>query len=441
MKDKRTPPSVGLRYTGWKAYQIILGFYGAYVVLVLAGRILIRYPGISVTTLLTALLYLSSICIGAYVGGKLKPARIMTVRARSLDRVMKYLGLATLLPVAYTGWSFLRYYGSLEYILSFANAVRYQQIGQETGIVPFYTGYASSLIYGLFALCLARIGSEGGKWYKAAALYFFFLIFLSDVWTFGRIGTLYAIFCITGFFTVFRIKRLITAKNILLLAVMFLVLSTPRLIRTAEGDFGINVGGWLADYSEPYLKYPVPRITKQALDAYINYISGIYALDDYIYANPGGEHTLGFRTLTPVFRVYNRLVGIGYVSTIDRGAGNPMVGLYGFNVYTFIRDLYGDFGILGVAIVPCLIGLFFGALFNCRGVGYDALKIYSMGWLLYTPIYNAFSFGGFLISFVFLLALNRAFRNRAPASPATRPAVPQSPAVALSLPAGGRSNG
>jgi hypothetical protein len=347
------------------------------------------------------------------------------------------------LYVAYRTWALFNRYGSLEYILYNANVVRYQEIGKETGLVAFYAGYGSSLIYGLFALCLARIGSGGGKWYKAAALYFFLLIFLNDLGTFGRNGILYAVFCIMGFFAVFRIRRLITARNILLLAVLFLVLSTPRLIRTAGGDFSVNVDAWLADYSEPYLRYPVPRITKQAVDAYINYISGIYALDDYIYATPGGEHTLGFRTLTPVFRFYNRLVGIEYVSTIDYGARNLEFGDIhsGFNVYTFIRDLYGDFGIWGVAIVPCLIGLFFGALFNCRGVGYDALKIYSMGWLLYTPVCNIFSFGGFLISFVFLLVLNLAFRNRAPAGPATRPAIPKSPAVALSLPAGGRSNG
>ena len=336
-------------------------------------------------------------------------------------------------------------FGSLEYILYNAYVVRYQQIGKETetGLVSVYLNYPSSLIYGLFALCLARIGSGGGKWYKAAALYFFLLIFLNNLATFGRNGILYAIFCIMGFFAVFRTKGLITAKNILLLTVLFVVLTTPRLIRTAGGDFSVNVDAWLSDYSEPYLRYPVPRITKQALDAYIDYSGGIYALDDYIYSHPGGEDTLGFRTLTPVFRFYNRLVGIGYVSTIDPGSWNlPFGGIYPeFNVYTFIRDLYGDFGILGVAIVPCLIGLFFGALFNCRGVGYDALKIYSMGWLLYTPVCNIFSFGGFLISFVFLLALNRAFRNRAPASPATRPAIPQSPAVALSLPAGRRCDG
>ena len=445
MKDKRTPPSVGFSYTGWKAHQIIVGFYGAYVVLVLAGRILIRYPGISVTTLLTALLYLSSICIGAYVGGKLKPARIKTVRARSLDRVMMYTGLAMAPFAAYGMWALFNRFGSLEYILYNAYVVRYQQIGKETetGLVSVYLNYPSSLIYGLFALCLARIGSGGGKWYKAAALYFFLLIFLNNLATFGRNGILYAIFCIMGFFAVFRTKGLITAKNILLLTVLFVVLTTPRLIRTAGGDFSVNVDAWLSDYSEPYLRYPVPRITKQALDAYIDYSGGIYALDDYIYSHPGGEDTLGFRTLTPVFRFYNRLVGIGYVSTIDPGSWNlPFGGIYPeFNVYTFIRDLYGDFGILGVAIVPCLIGLFFGALFNCRGVGYDALKIYSMGWLLYTPVCNIFSFGGFLISFVFLLALNRAFRNRAPASPATRPAIPQSPAVALSLPAGRRCDG
>ncbi len=64
-----------------------------------------------------------------------------------------------------------------------------------------------------------------------------------------------------------------------------------------------------------------------------------------------------------------------------------------------------DFGIIGIIILPFVFGTIVSYLFKYHGIYADALKIILLAWLFYTPIYNAFSFGGFLIAFVFTATL------------------------------------
>ncbi len=81
--------------------------------------------------------------------------------------------------------------------------------------------------------------------------------------------------------------------------------------------------------------------------------SPIAALDQFL-ADFQGDYTLGEKTLFPFFKWLHRLHLIG----------QPSISVYGefvyvpfpANVYTYLRAIYEDFGILGVAIVPYLLG-------------------------------------------------------------------------------------
>lgn len=98
-------------------------------------------------------------------------------------------------------------------------------------------------------------------------------------------------------------------------------------------------------------------------------------------------YTYGFRTFTPLVRLINRFMGMGYVSTIDEFVFVP----FGFNVYTIVRDFFQDFGSVGISIVSFIAGVMLGICFRWRGVLHDALKILLLAWLCFSPIYNIFS--------------------------------------------------
>ena len=76
-----------------------------------------------------------------------------------------------------------------------------------------------------------------------------------------------------------------------------------------------------------------------------------------------------------------------------------------FNIYTVIHDWIADFGLLGLAIGPLLLNAIFSMLSKGSGLVSDAIKAFTAACIFYSPIYYIFSFGGFLISLLFLIML------------------------------------
>ena len=64
-----------------------------------------------------------------------------------------------------------------------------------------------------------------------------------------------------------------------------------------------------------------------------------------------------------------------------------------------------DFGEIGLVLLPIFFGSCIGFFFKYRGVYADALKLVFVAWIFYNPIYNLFSFGGFMLAYIFLAFL------------------------------------
>ena len=103
--------------------------------------------------------------------------------------------------------------------------------------------------------------------------------------------------------------------------------------------------------------------------------------------------------------LFNRFFSEGEVSHRLVIIGDLVYVPFDTNIFTIIGEIYMDFGIIGIIILPFVFGSIVGFLFKYHGIYADALKMILFAWLFYTPIYNAFSFGGFLISFVFTAIL------------------------------------
>lgn len=380
------------------AYRIVVAFYTVFVIIALAGNILIPYPIIGMVTWSLIIIYIFSMMMGAYLGKGIKLPYIKGIL--SPRSIIIFCVVAVTFAVVYS-WSLLiKRYGTISYIFINAYSIRVSNIGGAgEEFIPAYISYLQSLIYAAFSLTLAYVGEIKSANMRMLAVYLFVLIFLTDLQLFGRIGMIYSIFCLGGYFLIFRPKHLLTPKNIVIFLLLFFLMLSPRLIR--RGGEGLPFFSGETNDRFSFLKYNVPSAFNELIYSYSNYFSSLYALDDYI-ENDNQPHSLGWRTFTPIFRVYNRLSGdrYRYVSTIDEPASKLPFPEY--NIYTVIRDFYGDFGLVGITILPFLIGIYYGILFNFKGIFFNAQKIYFLGWLFYTPIYNAFSFGGFFISFLFL---------------------------------------
>jgi hypothetical protein len=392
-------PAVWARPTR-NAWRIILVFYAVYAGAVVAGNVLVEYPPVSAMTIGACAAYVGFLTVGAAVGALIPPVRVRLVGLVAMRTVLSVLFAATTASVLFTWWRVGSAHGGLIGVFSNAYAVRVSLIGQEASPVPTLVGYVNSLAVAGFAIALAHSVEQRRPASFALVAYFFLLVFLGDLWLFGRIGTLYAIFCVAGLFALRADIKVLTLRNAVLALALFAVLVTPRVIRRADW----SGAGLLAPYEEPlpFIKRDIPAIFNEVVETAITYISAPYALDDYFRGPTANERTLGFRTVTPVFRLVSRFAGRGYANTIEANASNLP---FEFNVYTVVRDFHGDFGLVGLTILPLLIGTAFGVLFRVVGTLPNAAKMLALGWLFYTPMYNAFSFGAFLIAFCFVLLM------------------------------------
>ena len=377
-----------------KPHKIILWFYVSYSLMVCVGYGFIEYPPISIFTLNIIFIYVSCFIIGTYLGNQHSAPPIALGLHINLDKLLLALLLVGIMTVAILWKINIEYYGSLEYIFLNSFTIRSNTIGLSDSIFPVYLTYPASLVYPGFVLAVVQFEDRKKRRYIAAAMVLFVLVIFQDLLTFGRIGILYTIFSLIGYSAVYR-KRVATLRNFTILSLLFFILMLPRLLR---GSFD-NMSETMANYL-PYIRYNIHPIFYTFISVYIYYFSSPFALDNFL-SSGFDNFTFGQRTFTPIYNVLSKVFGFERINTID-----PMVNIpFEYNIYTFIKDVYSDFSIFGVVLVPLLIGWVFGRFFRGNTRLNNCLKIYMLAWVFYTPLFNAYSFGGFFIGFAFLAFL------------------------------------
>lgn len=312
----------------------------------------------------------------------------------TLPVMKKIIWTITLLGTvsAFFSWYiYIQEYGSLEYIFLNAMKIRVKSIGQADGIIPVYFTYMNATVLVAFALALSMIGYVKENKYKFLLAYLFTLIFFCDLLTFGRIGILYSVFMVFGYWIVYK-KKIVTKSNVGILSLLLLLFSLPRLIRGSFDNFSATMNVYA-----PYLHIEIPPIFNSLVSIYIYYFSAPYALSDYL--DRCDEFTYGTRNFAPLYNIIYRFLSVDkHVVLIDGFSEIP----FEYNIYTVIRDFYGDFGIIGVVVLSLMLGIYLGRLFSMKGAMINAIKIYMIGWIFYSPVYNPFMFGGFFLAFVLL---------------------------------------
>lgn len=370
--------------------KLVLCFYIFYFIMCFIGNVIIDYNDISLYTMLTIVIFIGSLSIGIIIS---KSSNILDISnyKKSFKRILYIMILINTISIFYSWFITINYYGSIEYIFLHAMTIRNENIGQSKGILPVYISYINAITTATFSIALSNLGYDNRVKNKILVSYIFILAALGDLLSFGRIGMLYCIFMIVGFVYVCN-KRILSKKNILIAAALLFTFSLPRLIRGSFDNFSSTV-----DTYARYMNMDLNPILNPFISIYIYYFSSPYALDYFISANT--YFSYGERTFAPIVNAIYRLFDIDdHIGLIDEFAAVP----FQYNIYTVIRDFYGDFGPFGVFIISLAVGIYIGRIFSVNGFYHNALKFFMIGWILYTPIYNPLIFGGFFISFILL---------------------------------------
>jgi oligosaccharide repeat unit polymerase len=364
-------------------------FYIVYCLLAGLGTVFIRYKSLSFRTIVVIFIFIAASYFGFRLGES-SPLRFAP-REKPLNlKLALSIGTTVASISVLIAWGFiLRHYGSLGYVFANAFSIRISTIGSKESAYPLVFGYGASICYGFFplALILKR---------KVEGVCLFIVILLLDLVSFGRVGVIFATFILLSWALVQKV-RLLSIKNIMAMIILLAVLIMPRLIR---GNFD-NFEGTISGY-RPYFRYELPSSTNMIASNYIYYFSSGYALNEYLMDSRGSDKLgLGSRIFAPIANMTSRLFGGARPNLIDKTAEIP----FEYNIYTAIHDWLIDFGVLGMVIGPLLLNFLLAILSKGEGAAATAVKIYSMAYILFTPVYFIFTFGGFFLSLFLLLCI------------------------------------
>ena len=305
------------------------------------------------------------------------------------------------------GWVYMiRYFGDLTTIIANSFTIRSETIGDGIQIIPTVVSYMSSISCGGFALALSRYFHNRDKRDLFMSIGFGILIFLVDLQTFGRVGILYIIFLLIGCMLVFHVR--IKFRKILFYGtILLLLLMLPRWIRGGSSIEGIS------DTYLPYLQFPLPAFFDPFISLYAYYFSGLFAFSELISRDM--ELWLGERNFSSIINLFHRFFDSGGDFHRITIIAEPVYVPYKHNIYMILGESYMDFGVLGMILLPLFFGVCIGVFFRYKGIYADGLKLVFIGWLFYTPIYNLFSFGGFMLAYMilafFTLTLNPNYEH------------------------------
>lgn len=316
---------------------------------------------------------------------KLKKRNVKKIKKINEIRLIVSILIISVISLFFQYNSLAKEYGGLDQIISSAYMIRQELIGQSTSIFPWWIGYAFSVSYFGFAFVL--LTNNFNSWKKNCILILLFiLIFIYDLTTFGRVGTIFSIFLLISHAILTQgILKIIKVKYIIMMFLLFLISSVARLIRGSfdnfEGsmdfefkninDFGLFNGLIIA------MKY---------------YTESFFAFSKII--NTEFDFELGGRNFLVINNFISKFTGGSYKNRIDEMTAIP----FDANIYGIQWDMYLDFGIVGVVIIPFVwAGLTIYLLKSDSKFDQSAGILLIAGYFFW-PIFNIFTFGGMFIA-------------------------------------------
>jgi len=387
-----------IKIKNYRLIWIILVFCLIYLLGIAAGNFILDYHTISPITIVLLVTFFLSLIIGCVIGNILTIRFIQPLKI-NINTILYFLVIVAVFSSIIKIICFLKYYDSIGYIIQYANIIRRENIGESSSIAPTLINYLTSFNYIIFPLSLVLYKYYKKKSYIIINIITLLLILLISFTNFGRVGIIFCVFVFIAYLLVFRIS-FFKIKNILIIGVLYNIMNLPRLIRGGFDNFSTSL-----TKTSSYFLINIPPYFNSIVLVYIYYFSGIYAFNNFILEYDF-SNTYGIRLFTPLINVVYRITGAGErIILIDENTSIPFL----FNIYTILKDIVLDFGLIGLIILPTVVGLFIGRIWTRSSLWFDVLKIYSLVWVFFIPIYNIFSFGGYFIALITVILFSFIF--------------------------------
>lgn len=384
--------------------RLVAAFLVLYGVGVWLGSHLINFNPMHFSTIALVFASALSLFCGTYTGFRSKFTVNFGLLSLDFGFILPIAAVVMSIAMAFSWYYLIQKNGSLAYMFAHAMDVRSKGIGGSEDVIPIWITYPSSLVHAGFALSIVP-GVFKKRWKMIVmALWFFILIALTDLQSFGRIAMLNAIFVCIGMYLLCN-RQLFTKRTLkltIVLVFLYFALMLPRMIRGGFDNFESSISKY-----KPYVSVELPSELNGLLSIYIYYFSSVYALDEFMQSDVDLK-TNGGRTLTPIVNAGARIFDYDRINTIDQEAYIP----FSYNIYTAIHDYWLDFGLAGAVGIPFVFGFIFGLFGAQTGAVFRGLQGLTCGWLFYLPLYNVFSFGQFLIATVGLAGIAMVCRNK-----------------------------
>lgn len=393
IEKKKLRKMKSIKTKSFNAANFVLLFYTIYVAFWLAGYIVIDLKPISVYAVFCIAMFIFSLYVGCVIGRSFKPIKfsIYCYNPNSIVKKLLYISL----PSLFIGWYFMiKYYGSVQFIFQYAMNIREETIGDGIQIIPTIVSYMTSFMFTGLVLSMALLHYHRCKKNLFFVVIYSVLIILFDLQSFGRIGMLFVIFTILSFVIFYKVK-IPRFKAFISTSIFYIVFMLPRYLRGGGTIEGID------DEFAKYYKIAVPAFLSSFISVYCYYFVGFNAFSEYL--NKGYiQLYYGERNFASLVNLLNRFFSVSDGHRISIIADFVKIP-FETNIYTIVGECYMDFGFVGIMLLPLFFGTSIGFLFNYHGVFSDALKLVLIVWVLYTPLYNMFSFGAFFLAYLTLL--------------------------------------
>ena len=375
--------------------KLSIYFYFAFLIVSLLGYVIFRFNLLSIYSLVLYVVYVLFFLVGVAFGSKMVIGKLshLTIAPRTILNIFFCISALGIM----LGWLYMiRYFGDIPTIIGNSYTIRSETIGDGIQIIPTPISYMASFANAGFAMALSLYFHYKEKRDLLMSVAFGVLIFLVDLQSFGRVGILFIIFLIIGCILLFHVK--IKLRKILFYgSALLIILMIPRWIRGGSSIEGIS------DTYLPYLQFPLPEFLDPFVSLYAYYFSGLFAFSALIDKDIAFWY--GERNFSSIINLFHRFFDSGGDFHRITIIAEPVYVPYKHNIYMILGESYMDFGVLGLVLLPLFFGVCIGLLFRYKGIYADAIKLVFIGWLFYTPIYNLFSFGGFMLAYMVLAFL------------------------------------
>lgn len=325
--------------------------------------------------------------------------------SRTILRAVVLLTLVASVGTFFRWMALLRLYGSVENVILNANQIYSLRVaGEAVGSIP-YTG-----CFGLAACALSGIYWGGSGRFRLALVAPFVIVTLESIANVGRLGIMMGIILyMTGFLVAKDVsigkhsKRVLGSRSsmcLLILVVGIIVGSTYiRVVR--HGNIRDLPYAPKVLESSPFWTAAVSSIYSNIAGPLTVFAESL----DQRRADLGQSDVPGMLTLAPVFRL---LAKTGLVPRVSYYLESVSIGPERMNAGTHLKDVYIDFGYLGVVVWPYLLGciaviLFYEARRKKSLLGCVALS-YVYLYIIFTTTVNLLRLGQFVIALAVSLA-------------------------------------